>query len=80
MTIKVQKLQKIGNSSGVLLPKDWLRSKGIKPGDRVRIEITETRVVILPTGKDREVKVSAKFAKEVDQFLHRHRRILERLT
>lgn len=80
MTTKVQKVQKIGNSSGVLLPKDWLRAKGIKPGDKVRIEITETRVVILPTSKDREVKVSAKFAKEVDQFLKRNRKILERLT
>jgi len=80
MTTKVQKVQRIGNSAGVLLPKDWLRAKGIQPGDKIRIEITDTRVVILPAGREREVRVSAKFAREVDRFLRRNRGILERLT
>jgi antitoxin component of MazEF toxin-antitoxin module len=63
MTTRTEQVQRIGNSSGVLLPKEWLRTKGIKPGDPVRIEFTETRVVILPAGKDRDVRVTARFAR-----------------
>jgi antitoxin component of MazEF toxin-antitoxin module len=80
MVSKVQKLQKIGNSSGVLLPRDWLREKGLKPGSRVRVEITDTRVIILAEEDAREIKVDARFARDVDRFIREHRKVLERLS
>ena len=80
MASKVQKIQKVGNSAGVLLPSDWLAKTGLKPGSKVRVEVTDQRIIILPEGKDREVRVDAKFAQEVDQFLRRNREILKRLA
>jgi antitoxin component of MazEF toxin-antitoxin module len=80
MAGKVQKIQKVGNSAGVLLPADWLAARGLKPGSRVRLEVTDQRVVIHPEPKDREVGVDAKFARDVRAFLKRNAKILERLS
>ena len=80
MASKVQKIQKVGNSAGILLPSEWLSRKGLKPGAKVRVEVTDQRIVILPEGKDREAKVDAKFARDVESFFQRHEKILQRLT
>lgn len=80
MSGKVQKIQKVGNSAGILLPADWLAKKGLRPGAKVRVEVSDQRIVILPELKHREVKVDARFAREVDAFLRRNRKILERLS
>lgn len=80
MTTKVQRIQRVGNSSGILLPKEWLRAKGLKPGSRVRLEISDTRLVILTEEKEREIPVDARFARDVNRFLRKHRRILARLS
>lgn len=80
MANRVQKIQRVGNSAGILLPSDWLARKGLKPGAKVRIEVTDQRIVILPETKNREVKVNAKFARGVEEFLRRNRKILERLA
>jgi antitoxin component of MazEF toxin-antitoxin module len=80
MARRVQKIQRVGNSAGILLPADWLARKGLKPGGKVRIEVTEQRIVILPETKNRDVKVDTKFARGVEEFLRRNRKILERLA
>lgn len=80
MAGKAQKIQKVGNSAGVLLPADWLAARGLKPGARVRLEVSDQRIVIHPEPKDREARVDAKFAREVRAFLKRNSRILERLS
>ena len=80
MTRKVQKIQRIGNSAGILLPAEWLSAKHLKPGAKVRLEITEQRISVFPDEKDLEIEVDEKFAKEVQSFLRRNRAILERLA
>ncbi len=80
MTRKVQKIQRIGNSAGILLPADWLSQKHLKPGAKVRLEITDQRISVFPDEKDREVEVDEALAKEVHAFLRRNRAILERLA
>ncbi len=80
MAERVQKIQKVGNSAGILLPSDWLARKGLKPGAKVRVEVTDQRIVIQPETKDRDVKVDAKFACDVEEFLRRNRKILQRLA
>ena len=79
MTAKVQRIQRIGNSAGILLPAAWLSKRGLKPGAKVRVEVTDQRIVILPEGKWREVRVDARFARDVEVFLRRNKKILERL-
>jgi antitoxin component of MazEF toxin-antitoxin module len=77
---KVQKVQKVGNSAGILLPSEWLSKNGLKPGARLRVEITDQRIVIQAEDNSREAKVDAKFARDVEAFLRRNRKILERLS
>lgn len=80
MACRTQKIQRVGNSAGILLPAEWLARKGLKPGATVQVDVTDQRVVILPDRKDREVKVTARFAREVAGFLRRNREILKRLS
>ena len=80
MTRKAQKIQRIGNSAGILLPAEWLAKRRLKPGSTVRLEITDQRITVFPEEVDREVEVDEKFAKEVQAFLRRNREILGRLA
>ena len=80
MTRKTQKIQRIGNSAGILLPAEWLSQKHLKPGAKVRLEITDQRISVFPEEIDREVEVDERFAKEVHSFLRRNREILGRLA
>jgi antitoxin component of MazEF toxin-antitoxin module len=77
---RLQKIQKVGNSAGILLPADWLARQGLKPGAKVRIEVTDQRIVVLPETRNRDVKIDGKFARQVEEFIRRNRRILERLA
>jgi antitoxin component of MazEF toxin-antitoxin module len=74
------KIQRIGNSAGILLPAEWLSAKRLKPGAQVRLEITDQRITVFPDEKDRDVEVDERFAKEVHSFLRRNRAILEQLA
>jgi len=80
MTKKVHRIQKIGNSAGILLPAEWLAKKHLKPGARVQLEITDQRISVFPDEKDTEVGVDARLAREVSSFLRRNKAILERLA
>ncbi len=80
MTRKVQKIQRIGNSAGILLPAEWLSQKRLKPGARVRLEITDQRISVFPDEKDQEAEIDERFAREVQSFLRRNKEILQRLA
>jgi antitoxin component of MazEF toxin-antitoxin module len=80
MTKKVQKIQRIGNSAGILLPAEWLSQKHLKPGARVRLEITEQRISVFPEEVDQDQEVDEHYAKEVKSFLRRNKEILSRLA
>ena len=75
-----KKVQKIGNSAGILLPAEWLSHKHLKPGAKVRLEITDQRISVFPDEKDAEVEVGERFARDVASFLRRNKAILERLA
>lgn len=80
MNRKVQKIQQVGNSAGILLPADWLARRGLKPGAKVCLEVTDQRITVFPDQEDREVAVDGKFAKLLKSFFRRNRGTLERLA
>ena len=41
-------VQKIGNNSGVILPKPFLNEIGLKTGDKVEIQLEARRIIIIP--------------------------------
>mgnify|MGYP001595545894 CR=1 FL=1 len=80
MNVRTRKIQRVGNSSGILLPKEWLDQMGLKPGAVVHLQISGSKITILPSTRHREVKVDSKFARQVDDFLERNKALLERLS
>ncbi|MBI4565404.1 MAG: AbrB/MazE/SpoVT family DNA-binding domain-containing protein [Planctomycetes bacterium] len=78
--IRTQRIQKVGNSAAVLLPKDWLRGHRLRAGAKVTVEVSETRLTIYPELQEREIRVNAEFGRRVDRFLRKHRAILKRLS
>lgn len=77
---RVQRIQKVGNSAAVILPKSWLEEEKLKPGSNVVIEARSGRLIVYPPLEDREIRVDRKFLQELRGFGRRHRRILERLA
>jgi len=51
---KVRTMRKIGDGAGILFPSEWLSRQCLKPGARVRLEITEPRISVFPDKNDAE--------------------------
>ncbi|HVZ58717.1 MAG TPA: hypothetical protein VG935_03140 [Patescibacteria group bacterium] len=67
-----QQLISIGNSVGVIIPKNVLKEKKIKVGDKVELEIRPVK----PTASG----VDARFMKMVDEFIEDHKDVLQALA
>lgn len=78
--MSIRKIQKIGNSAGILLPKGWLESQGLKAGSKVRIEVSERRVSVMPEISDKDIKVDNRFMRELARSLKRNQNALKRLS
>lgn len=54
------RVRRIGNSFGIVLPKDLVREKGLKEGDEVDIEIEKARTLVEMWGVLKSRKVTLK--------------------
>jgi putative addiction module antidote len=74
MSVVQKKLQRIGNSTGVVLSADLLREAGLQLGDEVMIQVERGRVVLtaLDSGFDEMVTVA-------DRFVGAHPNALKKL-
>lgn len=72
---KPLKLVKIGNSTGIVLPKDVLAKLGVEQGDQISLIDTENGVAIKPYEEDFETQMAA--AREV---MARRKRALRELA
>lgn len=68
----IQQLISIGNSIGIIIPKNVLKEKNIKLGDKVELDIKP----IKPTAKG----VDIRFMKMVDDFIEDHKDVLQKLA
>lgn len=73
----IQKVLKVGSSAAVTIPKKSLVELGLKPGDRVRVEVDRRRraVVIQPSAK-----IDDELLRWTKQFIARYRPALEALA
>ena len=73
----IQKILKVGSSAAVTIPKKSLAELGLKPGDRVSVEIDTKRkmVTIKPIAK-----IDAELVAWTKQFIKRYRPALEALA
>ncbi|HVF69209.1 MAG TPA: AbrB/MazE/SpoVT family DNA-binding domain-containing protein [Xanthomonadales bacterium] len=74
-----QKVIKVGNSAGFILPQSIRQQTGLNPGDKVNIEASNKNVVISPV-KTPSHGVDVKFMKIVDEFINDHDDVLRELA
>lgn len=72
-----QKVLKVGSSAAVTIPKKSLDELGLKPGDRVVLEIDKKRraVIIEPA-----IKIDEELVSWTKKFIERYRPALESLS
>lgn len=68
----VQQAIQIGNSVGVIIPKNVLEEKGIKVGDKLQVDVKPIEKSV--------GGVDVKFMKMVDEFIQEHKDVLEKLA
>ena len=68
----VQQTIQIGNSVGVIIPKNVLKEKNIKVGDKIEIDVKSVKKVA--------GEVDVKFMKMVDEFMEDHKDVLADLS
>lgn len=76
-----QKVIKVGNSMGIILPQLVGREIGIKPGDVLDISLSRKKITLSP--KVRRVRsggVNAQFMRMLDEFIQDHDDVLKELA
>lgn len=74
MSTATKKLQRIGNSTGVVIPADMLKESGLSAGDEVVIASSRGRFEIIALDKDFDAMVAA-----ADSFIADHPNALKKL-
>lgn len=75
-----QKIIKIGNSAGVILPQNIRESAGIKLGDSVSVGTNGNEITIAQEKRKQIKSVDDKFMKMVDEFINDHEDVLKELA
>lgn len=76
----LQTMIQIGNSAGIILPKDVREEMGFRIGDKVVVEKKNNRIILSSAKKKFSTGVNAKFMKMVDDFSTEHQDVLEELA
>ena len=72
----------IGNSQGIILPKEILSKLNLKKGDTLEIELgNDDQIVVSKTGsKKKQAKISPEFVSWLEGFNSRYKNALEELA
>ena len=72
-----QKVLKVGSSAAVTIPKKSLHELGLKPGDKVTVEIDKKNKAVVVK---RVIKIDRELIDWTDKFIERYRPALEALA
>ena len=75
MAITHKRLQRIGNSTGVILPAEVLRESGLSAGDEVLVHAEHGRVTVVPFDPDFDAALAA-----AERFIANHPNALKKLA
>lgn len=78
----VQKIIKVGNSYGIILPKELMVQVGLKTGDEVDIESLpqSSMLTITSVGSPYKSKITPEFKNWLDDFTNKHKDLLKELA
>ena len=74
MSTATKNLQKIGNSTGLVIPADMLKASGLSVGDEVVIAQRDSGFEIIPINSEFDAMCAA-----ADRFIARHPNALKKL-
>lgn len=80
MRAQIRRLKKVGNSAAVVLPKAWSAQNGVKPGGKVRNEVSDRAITITPFPCPLRGGQNTRFSQQVRDFLRRNEELLRRLA
>lgn len=78
-----RKVTAMGNSQGVLIPKEYLDRLGLKKGSEVEIQVDEEKGQILIFSVAKEIRksgITPEFAREVREFIEAYKPALKKLS
>lgn len=75
MTLTARKLQRVGNSTGILLPAELLRASGLARDDEVLLLAEDGRIVITRLDPEFDAMVAA-----ADRFVVAHPSAIKKLA
>lgn len=64
----------------VTIPKDYLKSLGLRDGSQVVVRQRGKELVVAPKKIEKSSGVNVKFMKMVDEFMNEHEDVLEQLA
>lgn len=68
----IQQTIQVGNSIGIIIPKNVLEEKKIKVGDKIQVEVEPIKKTV--------GGVDARFMKMADEFIEEHKDVLQALA
>lgn len=71
---------RIGNSVGVIIPKNIRQELGLNPGEKVILQKSGRQLILSPGRKKIAGGVNQKFMKMVDEFILEHEDVLKKLA
>ena len=80
--MRIQKIIKIGNSAGVILPIDFIRSAKLKVEDEVEMEVDKVTKSILITPKKFRSKIMKQFEfyNWLNEYTEKNKNLLKELA
>lgn len=75
-----QTVIRIGNSAGVIIPKNVLEQLGLRPGEKIVFQKSGRRLILSPKRRKIAGGVNQKFMKMVDEFILEHEDTLKKLA
>ena len=78
--MKTQKIIKIGNSAGMILPKDFIKSAKLKIGNTVYIEYVKKYDIIIIASTKNELTERIEFFTWLDEYSEKHKDLLKELA
>ncbi len=80
----LQKVIRVGNSSAVTIPREFLEEVGLMVGDRIEIAVRKKpiKIEIMPRKKilRKSSGITPSFVLSVDEFIRQYRPVLEELA
>lgn len=78
----IQKVMKVGNSLAMTIPREFIKTSGVRAGDEIAVETSPTfpYIFVKPKKEDKRISLTPEFKEWLDTFIAEYRPILKKLA